>query len=98
MGAEQKMIDTQTGKASKGVPEILPERVDPLARVCTVRRAFADRVRHRCAAWRICGRPRSSVRAPACPVVRIVGRSSGIQGCRLMINGRCGSAAEEPMV
>jgi len=27
------MIDAQTGIASKGVPEILPERVDPLARV-----------------------------------------------------------------
>src|SRR6516164_10747329 len=32
-GAEQKMIDAQTGIASKGVPKILPERVDPLARV-----------------------------------------------------------------
>src|SRR4051794_20260954 len=29
--AEQKMIDAQTGIASKGVPEILPERVDSLA-------------------------------------------------------------------
>ena len=28
-GAEQKMIDAQTGIASKGVPEILPEGVDP---------------------------------------------------------------------
>ena len=31
--AEQKMIDAQTGIASEGIPEILPERVDPLARV-----------------------------------------------------------------
>jgi alkanesulfonate monooxygenase SsuD/methylene tetrahydromethanopterin reductase-like flavin-dependent oxidoreductase (luciferase family) len=29
-------------------------------------------------------------------VVRIVGRSSGIQGCWLMTNGKCGSAAEGP--
>ena len=44
-GAEQKMIDAQTGIASKGVPEILPERVDPLARVhqpCSTRRLYAS--------------------------------------------------------
>ena len=31
--AEQKMIDAQAGIASERIPEILPERVDPLARV-----------------------------------------------------------------
>jgi hypothetical protein len=30
---EQQMIDAQTGVATEGVPEILPERVDPLIRM-----------------------------------------------------------------
>src|SRR5207248_9452671 len=31
--AEQQMIDAETGVASKGIPEILPEHVDPLTRM-----------------------------------------------------------------
>jgi hypothetical protein len=31
--AQQQMVDAQTGVAAKGIPEIFPERVDPLIRV-----------------------------------------------------------------
>jgi hypothetical protein len=31
--AQQQMIDAQSGIAAKSVPEILPERIDPLIRV-----------------------------------------------------------------
>ena len=31
--AQQQVIDAQAGVAGKGVPEIFPERVDPLIRV-----------------------------------------------------------------